>query len=356
LNDLQALGWGPTWDDRFAPHAADGFPGRICAEHRELYHFLGAGGAGTARVSGRLRYGADGRGDFPAVGDWVVLQPAGGAGQAVIQAILPRANRFSRRAPGATVEEQVIAANLDTLFLVTSLNRDLNPRRIERYLAAAPLPGCQPVLLLSKSDLCDDPESIAASLRASLEGVPVHAVSAHTGDGLAALAPYLGVGRTVALVGSSGVGKSTLLNRLLGEGRQAVLPVRGGDDRGRHTTTRRELVRLPQGGLVIDNPGLREVQLWDADGDLGVPFADVADLAGRCRFADCRHEHEPGCAVLQAVADGLVPAERLAGFHKLRREQEYIETTVDPRAARERKESWKRIHRIMNKQHRRRDR
>jgi ribosome biogenesis GTPase len=356
LDDLQALGWGPDWADRFAPHAAGCFPGRVCAEHRELYHVLTPGGEVTARVSGRLRHDAAGRGDYPAVGDWVALEDAGAAGQAVVRAVLPRRNRFSRRAPGAAAEEQVLAANLDALLLVTSLNRDLNPRRIERYLAAAPLPGCQPVLVLSKSDLCDGPEAVAASLRASLPDVPVHAVSARTGEGLGALAPYLAAGQTAALVGSSGVGKSTLTNRLLSAERQAVLPIRADDDRGRHATTRRELVRLPQGGLLIDSPGMREVRLWDADADLGVPYADVAELAGRCFFADCRHENEPRCAVRQAIADGLLDAGRLLGYHKLLREQEYAAATQDADLARERKERWKRIHRISNKQHRRRDR
>jgi ribosome biogenesis GTPase len=357
LFTLEGLGWGPVWAARFAPHARPGLlAGRISAEHKELYHFYAAHGEGSARVSGRLRHAASGRVDFPAVGDWVVLQAAEKDGPAVIHHVLPRTNLFSRKAPGDVTDEQILAANLDTVFLVTSLNRDLNPRRLERYLTAARAPDLQPVLLLSKSDLCDRPAEAVAQVRSLAPDVPVHAVSGRTGEGLDELLPYLGFGRTVALLGSSGVGKSTLLNRLLGSDQQSVQEIREDDDRGRHTTTRRELVRLPQGGLLIDNPGLRELQVWDEGADLDGTFADVAALAERCRFADCRHEREPGCAVRQALADGTLAQERFANYVKLQRELAYLETRRDERAERARKEEWKRIHRIYNKVHRRRER
>jgi ribosome biogenesis GTPase / thiamine phosphate phosphatase len=356
MASLTALGWNSTWEARFAPHAAGCFPGRLCAEHRDLYHFLAAQGEGTARVRGRLRHAADDRADFPAVGDWVALQQAPGDDWAVIQAVLPRDNKFSRKAPGDATAEQVIAANLDTLFLVTSLNHDFNPRRLERYLAAASLPHCQAIVVLNKSDLCERPEEVVERLRARLPGVPVHAVSASTGGGLEQLAPYLGPGRTVALLGSSGVGKSTLVNRLLGEGRQAVQPIRASDDRGRHTTTQREMVRLPQGGLLIDNPGMRELQLWAADEGVEDTFRDITELVGRCFYADCSHEHEPGCAVRDALAAGVLDGGRLAHYRKLQKELDYLETRQDARAQREKKERDKRIHRAVNKQQRRRDR
>jgi ribosome biogenesis GTPase len=359
LDSLTALGWSPLWADRFAPHAAAGcIPGRICAEHRELYQFCAAGGEGSARVSGRLRHDAGSRTDFPAVGDWVALLPQQVEGPALIQALLPRINKFSRKAPGEATTEQVVAANLDTLLLVTSLNQDLNLRRIERYLTAAALPGCQTVLVLNKSDLCDQAAEVVERFRACLAGVPVHAVSARTGEGIDALAGYLGTGRTVALLGSSGVGKSSLLNRLADHDRQAVQSIREADDRGRHTTTHREMFRLAQGGLLIDNPGMRELQLWDAEADLDSPFADIAEAASRCRYADCRHEQEPGCAVRQAIDAGLLDPERLESYRKLGREMEYLESRQDGDLRRQRKDRERRIHRIyraMNRKMRRHD-
>jgi ribosome biogenesis GTPase len=353
---LDQLGWNAIWAARFVQHERAGYvAGRVSAEHRELYHFYCDQSAGTAAISGRLRHEAAGRADFPAVGDWVALRPSAN-GPAIIDAVLPRVNKISRKFAGKTIDEQVLAANLDTLFLVTSLNRDLNPRRIERYLAAASAWQVQPVLILNKSDLCDRPDEAVAEL-SGLAGVAgVYAVSAHTGDGLATLAGYLGTGRTVSLVGSSGVGKSTLLNRLLGEIRMPVQEIRADDDRGRHTTTRREMLPLPQGGLVIDNPGMRELQLWDEDVDLSDAFADIAALAACCRFSDCRHEQEPGCAIQQAIADGVLAAERYANFGKLQRELAYLESQRDDDVRRQRKDRERRIHRIYNKQQRRRDR
>lgn len=357
MKALQRWGWNDAWHAQFAPFAAAGcVPGRISVEHRGLYHFHGPHGEGVAQVSGRLRHLAVGRADFPAVGDWVALWTATDAGPAVIESVLTRTNKLSRKAAGGSGEEQVLAANLDILLLVTSLNRDLNPRRLERFLAGAALPGCQPVLVLTKSDLCDTPHDIVADLRAQLGDVPIHAVSALTGDGLETLAPYLSAARTAAMLGSSGVGKSTLLNRLAGLDRQDVAPVREDDDRGRHTTTRRELVPLPQGGLLIDSPGIRELQLWAEGSDVDAAFGDVTRLAESCSFSDCSHVHEPRCAVRQALAEGQLDQARYDSFLKLRRELAWEEARTDGRAARERKDQERRIHRIYEKQHRKQSR
>jgi ribosome biogenesis GTPase len=323
----------------------------VSVEHRGLYHYHGPAGEGVAQVSGRLRHLASGRADFPAVGDWVALRASADAGPALIEAVLPRKNKLSRQSAGDSGGEQILAANLDVLFLITSLNRDLNACRVERFLTAAALPGCRAVVLLTKSDLCDSPDPVAAEFRERL-AVPVHAVSALAGDGLDALTAYLTEGTTAATLGTSGVGKSTLLNRLAGQQRETQ-PVREDDDRGRHTTTHRELVPLPSGGLLIDSPGIRELRLWAEGADVDAAFEDIAALAAGCPFADCSHTHEPRCAVRRAVLDGVLDEARLESFLKLGREMQYEEARGGGRAARERKERERRLHREIEKHKRR---
>ncbi|MEP7027731.1 MAG: ribosome small subunit-dependent GTPase A [Candidatus Eisenbacteria bacterium] len=325
--NLEDLGYNDAFASSFAPHEKQRrHPARVARADKHLYQvFLSADASPErAEVSGRMRHEALGPADFPAVGDWVAVAPPVG-GTAVIHAVLPRATVFARTAPGRETVEQVVAANVDTVFLVGGLDGDFNPRRIERYLVAARESGAAPVVVLNKADvlLAADPARFAVRLTEVEEiagGAPVHAVSALAGDGLAPLRAHLARGRTIALLGSSGVGKSTLVNALAGEARQATGAVREADDRGRHTTTHRELVRLGGGAWLIDTPGMRELALWGGDEGVSATFGDIEALAASCRFGDCAHGKEPGCAVQSALLDGALPEERYASWRKLERE------------------------------------
>jgi ribosome biogenesis GTPase len=333
------------WNEHFEQHRPEDelVPGRVAVEHRGAYAVYTDGGEAWAEIAGKLRYEADGRGELPAVGDWVALQPRP-EGRAMIRAVLPRRTKISRKVTLGQSEEQVLAANVDTIFLVSSLNRDLNVRRLERYLATAWESGAGPAIILNKADLCpiEERSGLIAEVEAVAFGVPVHVVSAVTGEGLDELPPYFGPGRTVVLLGSSGVGKSTLINRVLGVDQLETQEIRTGDDRGRHTTTHRELIVVPEGGVVIDTPGLRELQLWSESSDgLGEAFQDVADLAAACRFADCVHETEPGCAVLEAIHSGALPAERLDSYRKLQRELARLERRRDSRLQSLERKKWR---------------
>jgi ribosome biogenesis GTPase len=313
---------------------------RVVEEQRGSYRLLSEDTEYLAELAGRLRHRAGVRAELPAVGDWVrAVAGTPGTSRAVIHEVLPRRSRISRAAPGNPTEEQVLAANVDTAFIVTSLNLDLNPRRLERYVALARNGGVTPVILLAKADLCADPETAVTEVAAATPGVAVHAMSAWLGQGLEALTPYLAPEKTCVLLGSSGVGKSTIVNHLLGAETLQVTPVREIDDRGRHTTTHRELLRLPGGALLIDTPGLREIQLWSGgeDGPLAQSFGDIAILATACRFKDCQHQTEPGCALKAAVAEGALEPERLASHAKLQRELAFLERKQDKRAQSEHK-------------------
>ncbi|MCJ7588297.1 MAG: ribosome small subunit-dependent GTPase A [Candidatus Aminicenantes bacterium] len=333
--DLIDFGWDDYFAAHFGLHAERGLvPARVVKQHRDRSILAGPGGEWAGEVSGRFRHLASGRADYPVVGDWVVVEP-GGAGPALIQGVLPRRSAFRRKVAGDVVEAQVVAANIDTVFLVSGLDGDFSPRRIERYLTTAWDGGASPVVVLNKADLRDDLEDVILEVEKIAPGTPVVTTSALAGGRLDALQPYLVPRKTVALLGSSGVGKSTLINRLLGEERFPTAPIIDVDGRGRHTTTARELVALPGGALLIDTPGMRELQLWADDESLGRSFDDIEELAARCRFADCSHENEPGCAVRAAAADGALDAGRLEGFFKLRRELRFLALKQDVRARRQ---------------------
>jgi ribosome biogenesis GTPase len=349
-HDLRALGWDDGWQAAFADHAAVGrVPGRVCLEQRSAWGVLTERGERPASLAGRVRHAAAGRPDLPVVGDWVALTVAPDDEAARIEAVLPRRSAFVRRLAGGTAEAQVLAANLDVVFLVSGLDGDYNPRRIERAVTLAWESGARPVVVLNKADLCPDVEARIAEVAGLAPGVPVHATRGLEGGGLEVFTAELQTGVAGALLGSSGVGKSTIINRLLGREALATAPVREHDARGRHTTTHRQLFVLPSGGLLVDTPGLREFGLWGEGAGLGATFADIDALAPNCRYRDCRHADEPGCAVRQAVADGRLDAERLASFHKLAKELAFLNRQVDQRAALEEKRRWKSIHKLAKK-------
>jgi len=323
---LEELGWDDTWAAAAEAAAAGAAvtPARITIEHRGAYEAIGAGGPVWAELRGKDYHEARDKRALPTVGDWVLVSGADQGGVSPIHALLPRRSSLVRAAAGEKVAPQPIAANVDVAFVVTSANQDLNVRRIERYLTTVVDGGAAPVILLNKIDLVDDFAPLVARLAEVAPGVPVVPCSAARGDGLDAARAHLGPGRTGVVIGSSGVGKSTLLNRLLGAAAQDVQPVRADDDRGRHTTTRRELFVLAGGGILIDTPGMRELKPWtepDATGDDALAFDDIAGLAAGCRFGDCSHDREPGCAVRAAVDAGELAADRVAAWRKLHLEQ-----------------------------------
>ncbi|MEP7270070.1 MAG: ribosome small subunit-dependent GTPase A [Acidobacteriota bacterium] len=318
---LAQFGWNEHLANLFETAAQQGLePGRVVFEDNIGYRVQTARLEIYSTVSGRLRHEASGREDLPAVGDWVSVRVSSDDARAVIHSVLPRRSCFTRKVTGARTAQQIVGANIDTIFLVTSLNQDFNLRRIERYLSMAWEGGAQPVVVLSKADLCPDVQILTEAVREVARAVPVHPVSVVSGDGLDSLAGYIRFGETVALLGSSGVGKSTLINFFVGYHRQQVKEVREHDDRGKHATRRRELILLPQGGLLLDTPGMRELQLWEGGEGVQATFDDIEALALNCFFGDCQHESEPRCAVRNARAEGQLDSERLESYLKLQRE------------------------------------
>jgi ribosome biogenesis GTPase / thiamine phosphate phosphatase len=355
---LSQLGWSSHFADRFEPWRAEGLsPGRVVLLQRGLYRLTTDDGEIEAVVPGSLRHEADADA-LPAIGDWVAFRPPDAPGTpARIEHVLPRRTKLSRASAGRRRQEQVVAANVDTVFVVMGLDGDFNLRRLERFLSMVWESGAQPVVLLNKRDLVP-PERLPDFHREADEvspGADVVMLAAKSGKGTDDLAPYLRPGQTIALVGSSGAGKSTLINHLLGHEHLATAAVREGDDRGQHTTTHRELVRLPCGTLLIDNPGIRELQLWNAREGVAESFEDVEEVAARCRFRDCRHENEPGCAVRRAVDDGDLPESRLASYQGLRKELDYQELRQSETAQQTQKRKWKAIHSEMKRFKKERD-
>lgn len=336
MEDLSTLGFGPCFEEQLRP---GDLPARIAADHRGAYEVWSERGVGPARLAGRLRLELEDVG-LPGVGDWVVLAEAPAADRTVvIERVLERRTVFTRGAAGREARAQVVAANVDLVFVVCGLDEDFNVRRIERYLARVWASGAQPVVILSKADLCEDVAARVAEVESHASHAPVHVISALRAEGLEAVRAHLRIGMTVALVGSSGAGKSTLVNALLGEARMATGEVRASDGRGRHVTTHRQLVRLPGSGLLLDTPGMRELQLVDEKG-LDTVFDDIATLATRCRFRDCGHDGEPGCAVEEAAASGELSEGRLDHYRKLEQEARSYELRHDARQRKQAARMW----------------
>ena len=341
---LAELGWNSSCQEHFAAFKDLGYQAsRVIREHKEAYQLCTERGELSGEVSGRFRHQAQSKDDFPAVGDWVAVEGRPGEAKATIHAVLPRKSAFSRTAAGGKTEAQVVAANVDTAFLVSGLDGDFNVRRIERYLTLAWDSGSAPVVVLNKSDVCPEVEARVDEVERIAIGVPVLPISAVEGRGLDSLRERLGPGRTGVFLGSSGVGKSTLINALLGTARMKVRAVRQDDSHGRHTTTHRELIVLPGGGIVIDTPGMRELQLWSDEAGLKQAFDDIAALAEQCRFRDCAHRSEPGCAIRRAIKLGTLDARRYESYLKLNRELRYLDARQDQRERLLEKAQWKKI-------------
>ncbi len=339
---LEAIGWTPEWASVFSnlDPGRDFVPARVAEEQKGALRVLWAGGELWAEVSGRLRYVTAGPADLPGVGDWVAVAPRVGEGRATVHHVLPRRTALLRKAPERAFQAQLLVANVDCVLVVVSANRNFRRTRIERMLALVREGGAEPILVLSKSDVADDLDGLLREAESAAAGAPLVALSALTGEGVARLVPHLGSGRSAALLGSSGVGKSTLVNRLLGEERLATQAIRD-DDKGRHTTTGRVLVPLPSGGVLIDTPGLRELGLWEDEAGVDAAFPELEALLGTCRFYDCGHTNEPGCAVRAALEDGSMDPDRWASYGKLKREVAHVEAKRSSRARHEHRKKMK---------------
>lgn len=339
---LDDWGWDERWAEAFGDDAGKGlFPARLIEEQRGLFQIMSAKGVSSARTTGNMRHKAEGRADLPAVGDWIAAEYPPHEKVALIRRILPRRTKLSRKAAGDVMMEQVIAANLDTVLVMTALNNEFSARRLERFLTVSRESGAEPVLVLNKADACPDSGPMLAEAKAVAGTAKVIAISAKTGVGLEALSAWIKPGRTVGLVGSSGVGKSTLVNRLAGNEQIKTAETRAKDERGRHTTTHRQLFVLPGGGILLDTPGMREMQFWEADQGLAKTFDEIESLAPNCRFKDCAHGAEPGCAVKAAVTAGTVLQERIDAWRKLKREASAEARRKDPAPQPSEKAQWK---------------
>ena len=344
---LEDFGWNEFFSGHFTQlNRNELAAARVTEEFKSFYRVCAENGEYLAEISGKIQHQAVLREDFPAVGDWVAIRARPDEARARIEFILPRKSKLSRKAAGRELSEQIVATNLDMVFVVSSVNRELNLRRLERYLTMAWDSGARPVILLNKADLCAGAAAHAAAVESVALRTPVHRVSALGKIGLEAVRNYLTRGTTAAFVGSSGVGKSTIINALA-DTALPVQPVREDDDRGQHTTTSRQMIFLPGGGMVIDTPGMRELQLWNQDEGADRAFEDIAALAMGCRFRDCAHHGEPGCAIGAALNRGSLALERLENYRKLLAELRFQERKMNPEAARQDKAKWKKIHKTM---------
>jgi ribosome biogenesis GTPase len=347
---LEKLGWNSFFEEAFRTFDENGLiPARVVMASKNSTQLYTPNGEITARIAGRMRHLAEREFQKPVAGDWVAVKPDKDEKGAIIQAILPRKSKFSRKAPGEQIKEQIISANIDTVFIVSSLDggRGHSLRRIERYLTLAWNSGSSPVIVLNKADLCPDVDSIIRQVEEIAPGVPIHPVSGKDKTGMDFLKTYFYEGQTVALLGPSGVGKSTIINALLGFDRQATGCVREYDLTGRHTTTSRELIMMPGGGMVIDTPGMRELQLWADEENLQASFNDIEELAEKCRFNNCSHNTKPGCAIINAINQGELDPQRLESYRKLQSEIAYISSAKASSARQYEKQKWKNVAKLV---------
>ncbi|MGH2319220.1 ribosome small subunit-dependent GTPase A [Planococcus sp. SE5232] len=339
MTKIEQYGWNSSWQEKIT---APGIPGRVTLEHKNLYRVVTDHGEWLCSLSGKYRHQHT-RIEFPCVGDWLMVEQMPGEEKGIIHQVLPRTSQFSRKMAGETSDIQLIAVNVDYVFLAMSLNHDFNVRRLERYLLAAWDSGSNPVIVLTKKDQCSDIGPYLRQVEAVAFGVPVFAVSALTGEGIEELQQQLAGSKTGALLGSSGVGKSSLINALSGSERMMVQDIREDDSKGRHTTTHREMILLPEGGLMIDTPGMREFQLGDYSEGVEAGFSDVESLALACRFRDCAHNDEPGCRVQEALRNGELDARRYQSYLKLKRELAHMERKSDAAAQKAERSKWKQV-------------
>ncbi len=345
MNSLKQLGWNSFFEENSKSFKQKGFSfARVITEHKERYITAAEIGELQSEVTGKLLYSSESSAELPKVGDWVAVITYEDEMKAIIHDLLPRKSVFGRKVSGKKIQEQVIASNIDLLFVVQSLDANYSHRRLERYLTMAFEGNMEPIVILNKSDICPDAKIKLNELKNIFPEIKCFAVSAQTGDGINFVKELLSEGKTCALVGSSGVGKSSIINSILGYDRQKVNDVRLVDSKGKHTTTTRELILTPDGGIIIDTPGMREFQLWTADDGLESVFPEIDELSSGCRFKDCSHIHESGCAVLNALQSGELSRERYDSYLKLRKEAEWIKRKTDPEEMKKHEQKWKKIH------------